>query len=68
MYKNIPLIHGGAFPLLHPLSLEIVFPLFNSLLVFLFLLTVWNCYLTYRINKTVHVILPYSYALKYKQS
>ena len=41
-------------------------PLHISLIT-LFLLTIWNCYLTYRIKETVHVTLPYSYALQPKQ-
>ena len=42
---------------------------FNPLLVSLvtlFLLTICNCYLTYRIKKIAHIILPYSYALQPK--
>ena len=44
--------------------------LFNLLVISLIilLLTFWNCYLTYRINKTTHVILPYSSDLQPKQS
>lgn len=41
-------------------------PLHISLIT-LFLLTIWNCYLTYRIKQTVHVTLPYSYALQSEQ-
>ena len=49
-----------------------VFPaLLNPLLVSLitlFLLTIWNCYVTYRMKTPTCVILPYSYAFQPKQS
>ena len=49
-----------------------VFPaLLNPILVSLitlFLLTIWNCYVTYRKKKPTCVIMPYSYALQPKQS
>ena len=68
MYKYIFLTHGGTFSLLYSLLLRNGFLQFNLLLVSLFLLTLWNCYLTYRISKTAHVILSYFYALQPKQS
>lgn len=37
-------------------------------LIILFLLTTWNCYLSCRISKNVHVTLHYSCALQHKQS
>lgn len=42
-------------------------PLLVSLIT-LFLLTIWNCYVTYRMKKPTCVILPYSYAFQPKQS
>ena len=42
-------------------------PLFVSLIT-LFLLTIWNCYVTYRMKTPTCVILPYSYAFQPKQS
>lgn len=60
-----------SFSLLNPLRLKRFFSaLLNPLhisLITLFLLTIWNCYLTYRIKQTVHVTLPYSYALQSEQ-
>ena len=53
MYKNILLIHGGMFSLLNALSQKLLAALFNPFLVSLitlFLLAIWNCYLTYRIE------------------
>ena len=46
-----------------PTAQKLFSALHNSFLVSLitlFLLTIWNCYLTYRIKKTAHFILPYS--------
>ena len=48
-----------------PTAQKLFSALHNSFisLIALFLLTIWNCYLTYRIKKTAHFILPYSYVI-----
>ena len=69
MYESTHLIYVETFSLLNPLLLKkcSLQRLTHYLsLVTLFLLTICNCYLTYRTKKTACIILPYSYALQPK--
>ena len=70
MYRIIILIHDGAFSLLNPVLLKNCFFHCSTIvsLITLFLLTIWNCYLIYRIHKTACVLCAYSYALQSKQT
>lgn len=58
-FTNSPTAQRFFSALLNPLHIS---------MITLFLLTIWNCYLTYRIHKAVCVLCPYSYALQSKQT
>ena len=68
MYKNILLIHGGAFSLLNPLLLKNCFLLCLILCLFDYSVSFDYLEFLYRIKKAAYVILPYSCALQPKQS
>ena len=58
-FTNSPTAQRFFSALLNPLHIS---------MITLFLLTIWNCYVTYRMKTPTCVILPYSYAFQPKQS